>query len=236
VEEALAQLGSYAGGTIPPARLAAKEAELLADLNRVDEAETLLEDLAESSDVSSLLAAAEVYQRQNRYGEAVPVLARALERAGDSIYIRYWLGAAYERSGNKERATEIFRDLLGIDPHYAPALNYLGYMAAERGENLEEAIELVDQALAQEPDNGAYVDSLGWAHFQLGNYSQARGLLERAARLLPDDPTIREHLGDVYSATAEPDLAREAYVRAIALDGDNRSQVEDKLQRIPEGR
>jgi len=235
-EEALALLAGYSGTSVPAHRLASKEAELLAELDRVEEAQALLEQLADSTEVSSLLAAAQVYQRQERYAEAVPVLSKALENDQDSIYVRYWLGAAYERSGDPVRAVEIFRGLLRLDPGYAPALNYLGYMSAERGENLEEAIDMVDRALAQEPDNGAYVDSVGWAHFQLGHYDRARGLLERAARLLRDNPIISEHLGDLYAITGESKLARQAYARAIELDGENRLQVEAKLRRLPEER
>jgi len=221
---------------IPVHRIRSKEVEILADLDRSEESERHLDELAQAADPASLLAAAEVYQRRDRHADAVPLLSRALELAVDSIHVRYWLGAAYERSGDRRRATETFRSLLRLDPSYAPALNYLGYMWAEQGEHLDKAVEMVDRAVALEPDNGAYVDSLGWANFRLGNDGIAISLLERASRLLPDDAVIFEHLGDVYVHSGESERARESYRRALELDGENREQVRGKLERLPSGR
>jgi tetratricopeptide (TPR) repeat protein len=234
-EEALDLLAGASRDRIPTHRVQAKEVEILAELDREDESEERLEDLAKAEDLASLLAAAEVYQRQERYAEAVPILSRALEQAETSVQVRYWLAASYERSGDRQSAAEEFRALLDVDPTYAPALNYLGYMWAEDGRNLNEAVVLVDRAVAQEPDNGAYVDSLGWAHFQLGNDTEARELLERAARLLPEDPVILEHLGDVYSRSGDAQRARRSYERALELAGENRDAVRTKLDRLSNG-
>mgnify|MGYP002624229994 CR=1 FL=1 len=231
-ERALEVLGQAAADGSDPHRLAAKRAEILADLGRDAEAEGLLTTLAASDELSSMLAAAEVFHRRQRYDDAVAVLERAREIDGESSQVLYWLGAAYERSGDRERAAAAFERLLELDPQYSPALNYLGYMWAEQGENLDRALELVGRALAREPDNGAYVDSLGWAYFQLGRYDEARQLLERAARLVPGDAVISEHLGDVYSRLGLPLKAQESYRRAIHLDGDNRETVQRKLERL----
>jgi Flp pilus assembly protein TadD len=83
-----------------------------------------------------------------------------------------------------------------------------------------------------DPDNGSYVDSLGWTYFQLGRYDQARGYLERAARLEPEDATLQEHLGDVYVALGQKERAREAYRRAVELDDDNLEKVRQKLDKL----
>ena len=97
-------------------------------------------------------------------------------------------------------------------------MNYLGYMWADNGENLEQALELVRRAVALEPDNGAYVDSLGWALFRLGEFEAARSQLERAQQLVPEDSTILEHLGDVYVALGDTRRAREVYENALAIN------------------
>ncbi|MEO1368758.1 MAG: tetratricopeptide repeat protein, partial [Acidobacteriota bacterium] len=96
---------------------------------------------------------------------------------------------------------------------------YLGYTWAERGENLDEALGLIQRAVAADPDNGAYVDSLGWVYYQLGRFHEARPHLEWAARLEPDDATVHEHLGDLYAALGERELSRAAYRRALEILG-----------------
>jgi len=126
----------------------------------------------------------------------------------------------------------VLQQLLAIDPNFAPALNYLGYMWAEAGENLERALLLVQQAVDIEPDNGAFIDSLGWAHFQLGQYEEARGFLERAASLVGDDPVVYEHLGDLYVVLGRLEQAREVYERALDLEADNAAVVRGKLDRL----
>ena len=229
---ALEVLEASAGGPIASYRLFSKRSEILADLGRDVEAKAFLDEVTSSDELPAMMAASEVLHRQQRYDEAASVLQRALEQAEDSSQVLYWLGAAFERSGDRERATTTFRRLLELDPQYAPALNYLGYMWAERGENLGQALSFVSRALAREPDNGAYVDSLGWVHFQLGEYDRARDLLERAARLVPDDAVISEHLGDTYARLGFSLKAQESYRRAIQLEGENKEVVQQKLDRL----
>ena len=130
----------------------------------------------------------------------------------------------------RDRACE-----LAIDPDDGRTLNYLGYMWADRGENLDQALELIQRAVALEPNNGAYVDSLGWVYYRLGRYSEARHHLEEAARLMPSDATILEHLGDLYVALEIPDKARETYRRALAIDDDNVEGLKRKLARLETG-
>jgi tetratricopeptide (TPR) repeat protein len=208
----------------PSPTLAAKRAEVLFRAGREAEALRHLQDLAGAQDPHSALAAAEAYQRLDKYAESVPVLEKLVARpdggltAPGSKAAHFLLGAAYERSGKREQAVAEFRRLLDADPEYHAALNYLGYMFAERGENLGEAQKLIEKAVALEPDNGAYVDSLGWVYYRLGRFEQARTTLERATRLEIADGTVQEHLGDVYGAMGQRDRAGEAYRRAIALE------------------
>jgi tetratricopeptide (TPR) repeat protein len=209
-EEALSWLPERrtdAGAASVPGPLAAKRAEGLLRLGRDQEARAVLDELAAEDKAVALLEVARVYQRLERYAEALPWLERAAGLEPASTEGLYFLGVARERIGRREQAIDTFRQLIAQTPTFAPALNYLGYMWAEKGENLAEALSLVERAVALDPHNGAYVDSLGWAHFQLGQYEEARGYLERAAVLLPDDAVIFEHLGDLYLALGRREMA-----------------------------
>ena len=106
-------------------------------------------------------------------------------------------------------------------------------MWADNGENLEQALELIRRAVDLDPNNGAFVDSLGWALFRLGEFEQARRHLERANQLVPLDSTILEHLGDVYVALGDSQRAREAYEQALAInDEENVESVRRKLSEL----
>ncbi len=230
--EALMVLAEIEEASPLAARSAAKQAEILFSQDRDAEAEVRISELTADGGQESLLLAAEVYQRAERHDDAIPVLLQAREGVPESLQVLFWLGAAYERTGQHPQAEDEFERLLALDPEFAPALNYLGYMWTEQGQNLEKALEMVNRAVELEPDNGAYIDSLGWAYFQLGRYGEARDYLERAAELIPDDAVIVEHLGDLHQAVGELDAAREYYRRAVDLDGENLEKVQRKLQEL----
>ncbi len=218
VDDALEVLSSEESAINEQRRLA-RQAELLHRHGRVDEANERLVGMRENGDRDDLFFVAQVYQRLELYAESVPLLERLLEGEPDSQQTLFLLGAANERSGERARAVDAFKRLLELAPDHAPTLNYLGYMWAEAGENLAEALLLILRAVAQDPDNGAYVDSLGWAYFQLGRYEEAREHLEWAARLVPDDATILEHLGDLYVALEDIERAKASYQQALDLGG-----------------
>jgi tetratricopeptide (TPR) repeat protein len=213
----------------------AKQAEILYRQQDESGAAQHIEDLLATETFDDMVRAAEVYQRLERYDEAIPILEMALDLEPESTQAMFWLSASYERSGRGEEAVTLLERLLDIDPNHAPALNYLGYMWAEQGQNLEQALQLVQQAVALEPDNGAYIDSLGWAYFQLGQYAEAQGYLERAARLVGDDATVFEHLGDLYTVLGREADARDFYQRSLALADENAPQVQQKLDRLGGG-
>ncbi len=218
IDEALEVLSAATGDAA--SRHLAKKAEILFAHAREGEAAELLREVVDRGEAGDLFFAAQVYQRSERYHDSIPLLERLLERDDDSLQALFLIGAAHERVGDRERAAAAFQRLLELAPDHAPTLNYLGYMWAETGENLPEAVELILRAVALEPDNGAYVDSLGWAYFQLGRYQEALGHLEWAARLIPDDATILEHLGDLYVALKDRERARASYRQALDLGGD----------------
>lgn len=214
-------------------RATALSAEILFELDRAPEAEEALADLLAEEDAERLALAAAVYQRGERYSASIGVLERLLAVDPARTEALFWLGAAYERTRDYARAEESFRRLLAAEPDFAPALNYLGYMWADRGTNLEEALALVERAVALEPDNGAYIDSLGWAHFQRGDYAAAQDHLERAAELVGDDAIVLEHLGDLYRALGRLEDAGAAYWRALELNDENVQSLQGKLESLP---
>lgn len=129
-------------------------------------------------------------------------------------------GVAAERVGEHDAAVQHFRHCLDLDAEHASALNYLGYMWAERGENLTEAESYIRRALQQEPDSAAFLDSLGWVLFQQGRYHEALAPLQRAIDLLAEpDATIAEHLGDTLEKLGRMTEAVKAWERAAAAPG-----------------
>ena len=135
----------------------------------------------------------------------------------------YQLGSAYERSGNIPEAVKALRKALEISPNYTEALNYLGYMWADRGENLDEARSMLDRAVQAEPENAAFLDSMAWVLFKLKQPEQALGYMNRAiAHSKKPDPTLLEHLGDIQVALKKIDQARESYSRSLALKPDDK--------------
>ncbi|HXT50157.1 MAG TPA: tetratricopeptide repeat protein [Thermoanaerobaculia bacterium] len=227
-EEALAQLVPASG--LPPGALASKRAEVLLGLGREEDAAAELAKLPQGLEGKG--QAAEVYQRAGRHEQAVPLLVDLLAADPDSLELRFRLGAAYERSGKVAEATATFQELLRRSPDNSMALNYLGYMWAEKGQNLPEALKLIRRALELDPDNAAYIDSLGWVYFRMGDLSQAVEQLEKAARMLPADGTVQEHLGDALRAMGKGAEARTAYRRALQLGDTDSAQVQRKLDEV----
>lgn len=232
-DEALALLDEKGGrGALAESR----RAEVLLRAGREAEGMAKLRALAESGEPAGALAAAQALHRRELYKDSIPILESAVAKQPDSAIAYFMLGAAFERAGRRDRAVAALRKALEIEPDFHAALNYLGYTLAETGENLDEALSLAQRAVALDPDNGSYVDSLGWAYYQLGRHEQARGYLERATRLEPADATLQEHLGDVYVALGQNDRAREAYRRALELGEENAEQVRRKLDGLESGR
>jgi len=232
-DDALALLAAQGSGEGTALFMQTRRAEILIRSGHAAEGRKALEEMAAQGETAPTLAAAQAFQRVERYADSIPLLERLVARQPDSAVAHFLLGAAYDRTGKRSRALPELRRVLQIDPDFHAALNYLGYALAEAKENLDEALSLVERAVALEPDNGAYVDSLGWTCYQLGRHEQARGYLERAARLEPTDATLQEHLGDVYVALGQNDQARAAYGRALELGDDDTSKADnaEKLRR-----
>jgi Flp pilus assembly protein TadD len=185
----------------------------LADLDRRDEAITQLQALVEENpdDMRGYLALGGVYASKEDYAGAAKVYDKAVERleakkfsmpndpkAATNWNIYYQRGIAYERLKEWPKAEPNFRKALELFPNQPQVLNYLGYSWIDMNMNLEEGMEMIRKAVELRPSDGYIVDSLGWAHYRLGEYDEAVRELERAVSLKPDDPVLNDHLGDAY--------------------------------------
>ena len=160
------------------------------------------------------------------------VIAKTAEPKRLNEFFYFEVGAAYERKGDLASAEKYFQKCLEISPAFAQALNYLGYMWAEHDRNLEKAREMIAKALKAEPDNGAYLDSMGWVLFKLNQPKEALDYVLRASRGLDKpDATVYDHLGDIYQALKLPQKAREAWEKSLTAESND--QVRKKLG--PEG-
>lgn len=141
------------------------------------------------------------------------------------------LADLYNDAGRDGDAERTLRQLLDVEPANAEALNYLGYLLANRGRSLDEAVRLVERALVAEPGNPAYLDSLGWAHFRRGDLDEAEKYLSPAAEQLPRNAVVQDHLGDVLARRGRWAEAIAAWTRALEGDGGiDRAVVEKKIQ------
>ncbi len=180
---------------------------------------------------------ANVYASESRNEDAVRTLNNVLDASREEPLADAWRyyvtrGAALLALDRWEDAESDLKRAVDLAPEQATALNYLGYSWAERGVNLDEAFELIEKAVALQPNSGAIIDSLGWAHYQRGDYKEAVGHLEKAASLEPEDPTITDHLGDVYWRLGRPVEAQYQWKRALELEppAKLKTELEKKLK------
>jgi tetratricopeptide (TPR) repeat protein len=222
-------------------RLARLEAQALHGSGRTDQGIAVLEDLLKrrGDDPRAHIALAQAYSEAERGNQAVRVLQTAQARFPTESLLTFELGATFDKHKRHAEAEAAFRQLVAREPENAPALNYLGYILAERGEKLDESVEFVKRALKIEPENGSYLDSLGWAYFKAGNMDLALDSLQRAADQLTRNSVVQDHFGDVLFRLSRFDEAIAAWTRALEGDGDdiNRGDIDRKIrtarQRIP---
>ena len=199
-------------------------ADVLRADGRMDTAIEVLQQLARREPVSGFVAATlGDYLRGNEdMKEAEAAYTRALELYGSDDpsqwFIYFARGITRERQGAWDGAESDFRRALEINPGHPSVLNYLGYSLVERQEKLDEALAMIEEAVAARPDSGAIVDSLGWVLFRLGRYDEAVGHLERAAELEATDPVVNDHLGDVFWVVGRTVEARFQWQRALSFE------------------
>ncbi|MBF9034836.1 tetratricopeptide repeat protein [Rhodobacterales bacterium HKCCE2091] len=201
-----------------------RRASALFETGREDTAVEVLERLArDHPDVSTIHATlGDTLRRMERFDEAIGAYTAALDLV-DTSQTRYWFlfytrAIAYERTGAWEEAEADFRQALSLSPEQPQVLNYLGYSLVEQNRNLDEALDMIERAVAAEPQSGYIVDSLGWVYYRLGRFDEAVEPMERAVELVPTDPILNDHLGDVYWMVGRTREARFQWNRALSFD------------------
>lgn len=189
---------------------------------------------AAPNDQTALVNQADIYRANDRYEDSVKVLDGLIARQGESPDWRllYMRGVSLQAADRWPEAERDLKAALAQAPDEPELLNFLGYSWIDRGEHLEEALDMVKRAVAANPRSGAIVDSLGWAYYRLGDYKNAVAQLERAVELDAADPDINNHLGDAYWQVGRQVEARYQWARVLTLQPDDKMKllVETKLK------
>jgi len=220
---------------------AAQEADMGSAGPAIEHVKSLLKD-SPADDQRVYIALAQMYSRVKQWPEAEENINKAIElstKPEDRDYAFFVAGSIYERQKKYDKAEEAFHKVLADDPKNAQALNYLGYMLADRDTRLEEALGYIRRAVALDPQNGAYLDSLGWAYYKMGNYDLAEENLRRASERINNDPTVHDHLGELYMKTGRLKLAAANWERSLEewnrtipaeMDTDDVAKVQKDLE------
>nr|WP_093029057.1 tetratricopeptide repeat protein [Ruegeria marina] len=198
-------------------------AEALRRAAKPDAAIEVLEKLAKDypNQPQAHISLGDLHRQQEAYDKAAAAYDMALALTeGDASnlwFLHYARGICHERLGNWSKAEADFRAALELNPNQPQVLNYLGYSLVEKQQKLDEALDLIQRAVAARPDSGYIVDSLGWVLFRLGRYEEAVVHMERAVELMPVDPVVNDHLGDVLWAVGRVREAEFQWKRALSF-------------------
>ncbi len=218
-------------------------ASLLAEMGKTDAAVADIKKLLDGKDDRGIeLALADLYVKGRKFDDAAKALDAA-EKMSDSqedkMDVWFQRGAMFERQKNVAAAETEFRKVLAVAPDNPATLNYLGYMLTDRNLRLPEALTMIQKALDRDPNNGAYLDSLGWVYYRLNRIPEAEDAMRRAVELTPHDPTMRDHYAEVLfkaSKVREAIAQWEASLREwqtsspSELDTAEVAKVKDKLE------
>lgn len=223
------ELSNDAYRSVPDDSPAYQTAELgrssaLREAGKVDAAIEVLQNLqgAYPQYARGHAALGDTLRSAERYSEAIDAYSSAIALYPDSDPIKwlvyYTRGISNHLIDEWPAAEKDFRAALALNPDQPAVLNYLGYSMVELNINMDEALDMIERAVAAEPQNGAIVDSLGWVLFQRGKYQEAVGHLETAASLLAVDPIVNDHLGDAFWAVGRVIEAHFQWNRALSFD------------------
>ena len=177
---------------------------------------------------------ADMYRLNKQYVEGEEVFRQAIKQFPTDINLHFEYGLYFEKIKQPDRAMEVMLEVLKLAPDNALTLNYIGYTWADRGENLDQALDYIKRAVEQRPNDGYVRDSLGWVYYKMGEFDMAVVELYAATELVPEDPAIREHLGDAYLKAGELDKAVVQYEQAVSLfkDAKKRAFTRQKIAEL----
>ena len=240
---ALATLAEVPSGDPLAAVVALRRASLLDEAGRSEEASQLLDQLAQRypSRPEPLAQAGDMLRRKSRFADSVRAYTAAIARLGTPTRVNWPLfyerGVALERAGQWPEAEADFEYALRLAPEQPSVLNYLAYSWIERGEHLDRVHAMLERALAERPNDGAIIDSMGWLLLRQGDTVGALKQLDRAVELQPEDAVINAHLGDALAAVGRMREAEFQWRRALNLkpEADDARKLTEKLDALPDG-
>ncbi|MGB5869725.1 MAG: tetratricopeptide repeat protein, partial [Albidovulum sp.] len=184
--------------------------------------------------IETWVALGDISRHEERFEDRIRVYDKAVALI-DTPLPEHWVvfyarGICYERAKQWDNAEADFRQALALNPDQPQVLNYIGYSFVEMNENLDEAMSMIERAARARPDEGAIIDSLGWALYRLGRYREAEVQMERAIELMPVDAVVNDHLGDVYWAVGRFREAEFQWKRALSFKPET-EEVADRIRR-----
>jgi tetratricopeptide (TPR) repeat protein len=234
-DSAIAAYDRIPKGTPLQSAVDIRKALNLNQLDRVEEAKHLLEKVAkeDETDMRPLEALGSIMRGRKRYEEAVEYYSRAIalipkpeKKHWAQFYAR---GTCYERIKKWPLAEADLQKAMQLSPDQPLVLNYLGYSWVDQNRNLKQGLSLIERAVQLKPDDGYIVDSLGWAHYRMGNIKESVKYLERAVELRPEDPVLNDHLGDALWRVGRQQEARYQWEQALTLKPE--PEEVDKIKR-----
>jgi tetratricopeptide (TPR) repeat protein len=225
------------------------EALLYGDNNQSDRAAELLRPLLDKSpaDIEIYLNLAQIYEQDQHFAEAeqaVQSTEKLAQRPQDRETAAFMLGGIYAHEKKYDQAEQVFKSILALNPTNAPVLNYYGYILADRGQRLDEAVALVQRALDEDPTNAAYLDSIGWAYYKQNKLAEAEMSLRKAVNRDSHDPNILAHLGDILAKSGRTDLAAAEWEKSLTewhrmvpaeFEPDRVAELEQKISNLKRG-
>jgi tetratricopeptide (TPR) repeat protein len=177
---------------------------------------------------------ANILASRQRFAEAIKLLDEGYAKYPERVDLLFLKAVNQEKSQHFDETVATLKQVISKEPEHAAAHNYLGYLYAEKGINLEDAEFHVKKALEIKPEDGYYLDSLGWIYFQQGNYKKALDVLLRANELVPNEAVVLEHLGETFEMLGEMKKALDIYGKAskAKMEDKDRLRIQEKYERV----
>jgi tetratricopeptide (TPR) repeat protein len=212
--------------------------QLYLQLDDVDNAVELAEKIIASDEGQQkkdfYLVLAQIYADRQAFDDAIATLVKAYKQYPSELVFLFTQAVYYEKKGEYSACVDVLKQVISNDASHAVALNFLGYLYAERGENLDQAEELIKRALEIRPGDGFFLDSLGWVYFQKKDYPLALETLLKANELTPNEGVILEHIAETYQALGDRKKALEFMEAATKsrLEKRDKSRIIEKYEEM----